>query len=361
MQILCDRQALHRIPELDRELPKTMAYLKDALAGLRCQVFEPASGSLCAWFDFGKDQALAFRSDADALPIAEQTGLPYASCHPGRMHACGHDGHMAMLLELARWVNAQTELKHNILLIFQCAEETTGGAYPICANGVLEKFRVRAIFGMHLWPGLEEGQIASRCNEMISRSCSLTVDIYGRSAHVARAHEGRDALAAGVEFYSRAMALEAALPQSVFRLLKFGKMESGTVSNAISAHTRLEGSVRAFQEDVFRGLQEGLKTIGQQIEAETECRVELTMDEGYPPVMNDPALYARVRELADFRELEAPSMITEDFAWYQKYVPGVFFFLGTGASPALHADTFNFNEEVLLKGAAFFQMLAREL
>ncbi len=361
MQIYKDRQALHRIPELDRELPRTMAYLKAALERLSCQVFVPAQGSLCAWFDFGKRDALAFRSDADALPVEEKTGLPYASCHPGRMHACGHDGHMAMLLELARWLHGQETLNHNVLLIFQCAEETSGGAQEICAAGVLETYNVQAIFGMHLWPGLQEGEIASRCHEMVSRSCMVDVEITGKSAHIARAHEGRDALAAAMTFYCRAMELEAALPPDVFRLLKFGKLQGGTVRNAIASHALLEGSIRAFQDEVFYGLCDGLKAIGRELEDQTGCKVKLTMNEGYPPVMNDPALYARVQALCDFRQLEAPSMITEDFSWYQKQVPGVFFFLGTGDSPALHADTFNFNEEVLLKGAAFFQMLAREL
>ena len=102
MDIITDRRALHRIPELDRDLPETMAYLRSALENLPCKVFSPMESALCAWFDFGAKEAIAFRSDADALPIAENSGLNFASCHPGRMHACGHDGHMAILLELAR-------------------------------------------------------------------------------------------------------------------------------------------------------------------------------------------------------------------------------------------------------------------
>ena len=128
MQLFEDRQALHRIPELDRALPKTMEYLQNSLSGLKCRVFSPMEGALCAWFDFGAKTAIAFRSDADALPIQEQTKLPYASCHSGRMHACGHDGHMAILLELARRLNEAENMEHNILLVFQPAEETTGGA-----------------------------------------------------------------------------------------------------------------------------------------------------------------------------------------------------------------------------------------
>ena len=168
-------------------------------------------------------------------------------------------------------------------------------------------------------------------------------------------------MAAGVEFYRRVMALEGALPNHVFRLLKFGKMESGTVCNAISDHTRLEGSLRAFQDDIFYSLRAGIVSIGKDIERSTGCSVSIYMNDGYPAVMNPPALYDKVRQVLDFTELELPSMITEDFSWYQKTLPGVFFFLGIGDTPALHADDFNYDEEILLKGADFFEELAEKL
>jgi len=361
MQIIKDRQALHRIPELDRELPKTIEYLKSSLEGLKCQIFSPMEGSLCAWFDFGAKDSIAFRSDADALPIKENTRLPYASQHPGKMHACGHDGHMAILLELARRLHEKKELNHNVLLLFQPAEETTGGARDMCATGLFKKYKVSSIFGLHLWPGLKKGTVASRRNEMMSRSCEVKVDIYGKSAHIAKSADGIDAMAAGVEFYRRVTALEGALPKKVFRLLKFGKMESGTVCNAISDHTRIEGSLRAFQDDIFYSLRAGIVSIGKDIERSTGCSVSIYMNDGYPAVMNPPALYDKVRQTVDFTELETPSMITEDFSWYQKTLPGVFFFLGTGDTPALHADDFNFDDEILLKGADFFAELAEKL
>ena len=359
MQIIADRRALHRIPELDRELPKTLFYLQSGLEKLNCRVFSPMTGALCAYFDFGAKDAIAFRSDADALPIRENTGAEFASTHPGKMHACGHDGHMAILLELARRLNEKQKLAHNVLLLFQPAEETTGGAKDLCATGIFKEYKVKAIFGLHLWPGLAAGEIFSRRQELMSRSCELKVDIYGKSAHIAKASEGIDAMAAGVDFYTRVMAMEAALPKRVFRLLKFGKLESGTVCNAVSGHTRLEGSIRAFQDDVFYSLRAGVVSIGKDVERRTGCTVNIYMNDGYPAVMNPGDLYDRVRKLVEFRELDAPSMITEDFSWYQKTLPGLFFFLGLGDTPALHADDFNFNEDVLTKGADFFEALAQ--
>lgn len=358
MQIYADRHALHRIPELDRNLPKTLAYLRASLEGLNCRVFSPMDSALCAWFDFGAADAIAFRADTDALPIAEKTGVEYASTHPGAMHACGHDGHMAILLELARRFSAKQSLPHNVLLVFQPAEETTGGAKDICDTGVFQKHNVKAIFGLHLWPGLEAGVIASRKNELMARSCEVTIDIYGKSAHIAKATEGIDALMAGTELYRKAMDMEAAVPDGIFRLLKFGKFQSGTVRNALSAHTHMEGSLRAFQDEVFDHLAEGLRSIGQEVEANYGCTVNIHMSDGYPAVMNPDGLYDRVARTVPFTALEAPSMTAEDFSWYQRYLPGMFFFLGLGDTPALHADTFDFDESILLKGADFFEKLA---
>lgn len=360
MQIIQDRRALHRIPELDRELPETVAYLRAGLETLRCRVFSPMDGALCAYFDFGAGQTVAFRSDMDALPIRENTRAEYASTHPGKMHACGHDGHMAILLELARRLHEKEQLGCNVLLVFQPAEETTGGAKDLCATGIFKEYKVKAIFGLHLWPGLPAGEVFSRRQEMMSRSCEVNVDIFGKSAHIAKAAEGIDAMAAGVAFYSRVMAMEAALPKKVFRLLKFGKMESGTVCNAISDHTRLEGSLRAFRDDVFYSLRAGIVSIGKDIERHTGCTVSIYMNDGYPAVMNPGDLYDRVRKTVDFQELETPSMITEDFSWYQRTLPGLFFFLGLGDTPALHADDFDFDEQILTKGADFFETLAEK-
>lgn len=361
MTIQEDRRALHRIPELDRDLPETFAYLSRALCGLNCRVFSPVEGSLCAWFDFGRRDAIAFRADADALPISEKTGAEYASRHAGCMHACGHDGHMAILLELARRISGKKTLPHNVLLVFQSAEETTGGARDICGSGVFSQYGVQAIFGLHLWPGLEAGVVAGRKQELMARSSEVTVDIYGKSAHIAKAAEGVDALMAGMDFYRSAMDMEKTLPDDVFRLLKFGKFQSGTVRNALSAHTHMEGSLRAFQDAVFEGLAQGLADIGKAVEAEFGCTVKLHLSDGYPAVMNPPELYDRVRDCVPFQELERPSMTAEDFSWYQKTLPGLFFFLGLGDTPALHADTFDFDEAILLKGADFFEKLAETL
>lgn len=358
MQIIADRRALHRIPELELKLPKTMAYLAASLKELSCHVFSPMDSALCAWFDFGGEEALAFRADCDALPIAEATGAEYASTHAGVMHACGHDGHMAILLELARRLSEKKKLPHNVLLVFQPGEESPGGAELLCKTGVLEQYNVKAVFGLHLWPGLEPGIVHSRVNELMARSSEVNIDIYGKSAHIAKAAEGVDAVAAGVEFYRRAVEMERALPENIFRLLKFGKFHSGTIRNALSNHTRMEGSLRAFQDETFEALRGGLFAIAADLEREMGCRVEITMSSGYPAVLNPAPLAQRVMDIAPYRLLEEPCMTSEDFSFYQKHCDAMFFFLGLGDTPALHAANFDFDETILMKGADFFENLA---
>ena len=358
MQIINDRRALHRIPELDNCLPKTMEYLRRSLSGLRCTLSSPIEGSLCAFFDFGMPSAIAFRADCDALPIQENTGSDFASSHPGNMHACGHDGHMAILLELARRLNEKKTLPHNVLLVFQPAEETTGGARFLCESGIFEAHNVTAIFGLHIWPFLEAGVIASRKNELMARSCEISIDIVGRSSHIAKPSEGLDALAAGATLYTRARELERSFPDEIYRILNLGFMTSGTVRNAISSHTKMKGSLRAFQDEIFLALRNGLLDIGRQVEAESGCRVDIHINEGYPALINPPALYDRVQKAAPFAPLDAPTMTAEDFSYYQHHLDAIFFFLGLGNVPALHSDNFHFDETILLKGADFFEKLA---
>ena len=361
MQIIEDRRCLHRIPELELCLSETMAYLRSRLEALSCRVFSPVSHSLCAWFDFGADQSIAFRADCDALPIAEQNGSDFDSIHPGRMHACGHDGHMAILLELARRLDRKENLRHNVLLIFQAGEESPGGALDICQSGVLKEYQVRAIFGLHLWPTLEKGVIHSRRGELMAHASEVTVDIFGRSCHLAKASDGIDAMAAAVELHRQVALAEASFPAHIYRMLKFGKLHSGTARNAVAAHAHLEGSLRAFQDEVFDSLRSQLYAIAANVEQQFGCRAEITMSQGYPAVMNPDALYDEVRSAVPFRELAEPTMTAEDFSWYQRFVPGMFFFLGLGDSPALHTSNFHFDESILVKGADFFEKLAENL
>ena len=364
------RRDLHRIPELDFDLPQTTAYVRDVLAGLACEVFSPCGGALCAWFDLGRNRSVALRADMDALPVAEATSASYASEHPGRMHACGHDGHMAMALGAATWVDrvvagdvpglCADNLPRNVLVVFQPAEETTGGAAGVCESGVFERHNVDRIFGFHLWPELPAGVVASRPGPLLARSSEVTAEFSGVSSHIARWKEGRDALAAVARFVPSAEAMCGRLQKELGEpcLLRFGRLEAGTVRNAIAGHARAEGSLRVFSDEMFDRARGALQTLAQNAAHTEGCTCELGFSEGYPPVTNDPALFSAIeRVLPEMARVEEPLLIAEDFAFYQRHLPGVFLLLGTGTGTPLHSDRFDFDERVLLAGVNAYRQL----
>lgn len=362
ISVVTHRRTLHRIPEQEDHLPKTCGYVRSILEPLNCKITAPTPSSVCAFFDAGKIETVAFRADMDALPVTECTGLPFASEHPGTMHACGHDGHTAMLLALAEYVSGHLkELPRNVLLIFQPAEERPGGAQPICETGILTQLRVTRIFGMHLWPKLPFGQVFSRPGPLMAQANEVTVTITGKSVHLSRASEGLDALTAATEYLRRSYAMVGALPAEEPRAFLFGKMNSGTARNAVSAHTVMEGSLRTYQEETFQFCRGQLKLIGQAIAEETGCTVDVHLSDGYPAVWNHEGLYESICDglgQDSLHHLEVPALAAEDFSFYQKEVPGIFFFLGIGDTPELHAQDFNFDDETILPiGVEFLKKL----
>lgn len=367
------RRSLHRIPEIGFDLDKTRAYILENLKQYDCEITE-VCGGISAFFSSretcgkGRERmhAIALRSDMDALPVQEETGADYSSLHEGVMHACGHDGHMAMLLAVAGELDQIIHtLNHNVLLIFQPAEETTGGAGNICDSGLLKRYGVKRIYGFHLWPMLAKNVIGSRANEFMAKSSELDIIIEGKSSHCANADQGIDALAIGCELVGELYQMEKhELPASVFRLLKFGKMESGTVRNTISAKTILEGSVRYFQEETGEYLFRRIREISASFEKKYGCRFSYVRTDGHPAVINDPQLFEETKELLsdyEFHAFEKPFMLAEDFSCYQKEVPGLFLFLGTGTNIPLHNNKFNFDEDVLLTGVDIYLKLLREI
>lgn len=358
------RRELHQIPERALDLPLTAAYVKKELeeSGAEIIELENAGSSFLAYFDAGKEDTLAFRADMDALPVQERTGVEFESRHPGRMHACGHDGHMTMLLGLAdRISRRRDQLTCNILLIFQAGEETPGGAKLICDQNVFEKYNVRSVYGGHLWPMIPAGSIGVRPVEMMARSCEIRVYIHGKSAHAARYQEGIDAMEAGCRFVLDSIALEQSLSEKEFRILRFGKMEAGTVMNAVAAECYIEGTLRAFLDPVFDYLQHGLLKIAADLEEKSGVKIQIDFTSGYPAVLNDQTLTEEVLERnKDLIRLEKPEMISEDFSFYQKKAPGIFFFIGTGTGIPLHSADFNFDERILLSGMDLYESLAFE-
>lgn len=255
------RRTLHQIPEIRLDNPKTAAFLKKELdPAWQIIPFEASGTSFGAYLDNGKKSTLAFRTDTDALPIAEKTGLPFASTHPGKMHACCHDGHMsAMLLCADRLVKNRESLSNNILLLFQSGEESPGGAKGICESGIFQDKNVRAVFGMHLWPSLPKNQSFFLPGPMMAMVSELDIEITGRSAHAARHQDGLDAMNCAVRLILLFEEIEKEIPEETGRILFMGELQAGSVRNAVAAHASLKGTIRALSEAVFFQLRQRIK------------------------------------------------------------------------------------------------------
>ncbi len=384
------RRDLHRIPELDFDLAETISYIEGVLEPLSCEVVHPCRSCVCAFFDAGAEKATAIRADMDALPIEETTGAAFASTHAGKMHACGHDAHMAMALAAATFVDRALRehpgsLNRNVLFVFQPAEETTGGAKTVCESGVFERYHADRIFGFHVWPDLPAGTLASCAGPLLARSSETHIHIHGASIHIAKTYgvpagESHDAALAAAKFLVAERELMDELGAEEPCICKFGLVEAGTVCNAVAGEAHIAGSLRVFTDNMFDRAREGVRRVLDEACAATGCTYDLDFAEGYPPVDNDPALFAAVAPvLPEMQIVEEPLLIAEDFAFYQRHLPGVFFLLGTGvpegedgvsaenshdaegcptyATSALHTDTMLFDESILLKGLDVYKRL----
>jgi hippurate hydrolase len=373
-RIIDFRRSLHGIPELDFDLPKTRGYLLSVLEPLGFDIHDLGPAGFSVFIDNGKDDTIAFRSDMDALPICEPEGCAFGSEHVGMMHACGHDGHMAMLLGLAvkcsEWFASKPDAQplgptKNCLLIFQAAEETNGGAKIICDTGALKDYGVSSIFGLHLWPKLHENTVSCRPGGFMAGTSVLEISIEGKSAHIADYKKGIDALEAGCTFVERAYELERELPPEIFRVLRFGKFVSGTANNIVSGNTEILGTIRFYDEKTLMHIIAGLEKIMRGVEAEKGVRFSFSYTDGYPPVINPPDLYERAKATLTkagfaWHEPDAPYMYAEDFAFYQRVIPGLYMHLGMGNRTRMHSPEFEMNESVLITGIRLMWTLLTE-
>lgn len=361
------RRDLHKIPELDFDLPKTTDYLKTYLEKLPCKIMDIGKASFAAFFDAGKDGAIAFRTDMDALPIEETLDIEYCSAHKGKMHACGHDGHMSIMLGFASEVSGMLDrINKNVLLIFQAAEETTGGALEICESGIFEKYKTEKIFGLHIWPDFPRNTVVCRRGPFMAGTKVAWIDIKGKSSHIAKPEEGVDALKIGTELVQLIYKMEnEEIPSGVQRLLKFGEFKSGAGVNIISDYTHIGGTIRYYDHDTMNTMMKRIYEISEGLESKYGCTIDFTTSRGYPPVINPDSLVDELEtviskidnEEVKFFDLKKPFMTAEDFADYQERLPGLFFFLGTGLDLSLHNGNYNIDEEILPTGVELFKSL----
>jgi len=362
MELFEYRRALHRIPETELDLPLTQKYIINALKGKNCEIILPIDCYVLAFFDYGKNETTALRADMDALEIEEKTGLDFASVNDGKMHACGHDGHMAMLLGVADMLNKTKAIPNtNVMLIFQPGEEAPGGAKYILDTDVFEKYNITKIFGMHLMPDLPFGTIATKTGGIMAQVNNIYVEFTGKAVHIASYQEGCDALYAATLFINEVYKKVDKLCEIEHKVLRFGKMQSGNVRNQVSDKTVLNGTIRSYSEKDAQTLRELVIETATQCAFEQGCKVNYKFDNGYPAVINDTELIKRLCQIEPkVKILDKPRMTAEDFSYYLQKVPGVYMFLGTQSNHELHSPFFNFDENVLSIGRDLYYKILME-
>ncbi|MCF2640611.1 amidohydrolase [Fusobacterium varium] len=361
--IIKNRRALHQIPETALEEFKTKEYLKNYLISIGLEPQEIVETGLFVYIE-GKDKenCIAFRSDIDALNIKEETGAEFESKHVGKMHACGHDGHMTTLLAFAKYLTTIQPLEKSVLLIFQPAEESPGRAKDIVETGLLKKYNVKAIYGIHLFPELPEGTVASKEGPFFAQAALMTTTITGKSGHGAMPHKTIDPLMAFTKIVDGYQTIVSRnLSPFDPGVVTIGKFCGGSAQNIIADTVNFWGTIRTFKEENTEFIIERIKEIHRGIELSYRVKIDEKIDIVYPPVVNDKELYKKfVETMKNMNYVEHEALtISEDFAYYQKEVPGIFMLLGTrseekGFIHPLHSCHFNFDEKVLLKGVEAF-------
>lgn len=365
------RRDLHKIPELGLKEYKTSAYIRGKLTSFGITELETwlETGVVAVIRGKGKKEAVAFRADMDALPVTEQTGCDFTSEHVGCMHACGHDGHVTVLLGFAKYLQEhKDQLENDVILIFQPAEEGPGGAQLLVDAGLFEKHPVRCIIGCHIFPQVPQGKVACRKGAMMARNGEVDVHIYGESAHGAQPQLGHDAvLAAGAVITGLHTILSRNVSPLDSGVLTFGAIHGGEACNIIAKEVKLEGTMRAFSDEAYETMTKRVQEAASGIAAGYGCKGEAVFRHMYRVVDNDPKLVSLLEEVAgDNYEETPPYMLAEDFSLYLQKVPGMFFFLGSGNpekgyTHSLHSAQFQFDEEILALGVETYAKLLKKL
>ena len=366
------RRNLHKIPETAFNEHKTREYLIKELNSMGYSPTEIAETGLYLFIDNNKEKTIAFRTDMDALQITEQNSIDFKSEYEGFMHACGHDGHMAMMLGFCKYLKENNlNLNVNILIVFQPAEEFLGGALPICETGILEKYNTKAIFATHIFPYFDEGTVAIKSGLALAKSGKLTIKIKGKSSHGAEPQRGIDAIDISSTFIKM---IQSIVSREISPLdegvVTIGTLNCGSSQNIIAEDCTMEGTIRAFDEDVYDILLEKIEKILEGLKHTYDIDYELDHLPLYPPVYNDPSLSDQIANILSkdvkIKKLDKGFMITEDFSYYQKRVKGVMFFLGSrnkekGYIHPLHNSKFNFDEKILSIGLEAYIAILKNL
>jgi hippurate hydrolase len=362
------RRAIHAEPELGLQTPLTLAKVRAELADLPLEWREgPSCTGAVAVLNPGRGRTVLLRGDMDALPMPEETGLEFASTIEGRMHACGHDTHTAMLAGAARILAARKDdLGGEVRFMFQPGEEGFHGARFMLEDGLLDPLP-EAAFALHIMPNAPHGMIGSRAGTMLASADMLEIDVIGRGGHASMPHDTRDPIPVASEIV---LALQAMVTRRFDAaeavVVTVTQFNAGTAHNIIPDRVKLRGTIRTLTPGNRAAVAEAITAVAENIAKAHDCRAEATITQGFPPTIND----ARAVDLAEkvatalpdgqFMRMPAPIMGAEDFSYVLEKVPGMMAFLGVAnagedwrACCAIHSSRMTVDESVLPRGAAF--------
>ena len=372
------RRDIHAHPELGYQEERTAALIADTLGrwGIAVHRGLGGTGVVGSVRNGSATRAVGLRADIDALPVTERNTFAHASVHAGRMHACGHDGHTAMLLAAARHLAAHRNFDGTVYLIFQPAEEGGGGARAMIRDGLFERFPMEAMFGIHNWPGLAVGQFAIRSGPVFASSNDFKITIHGRGAHAAMPHNGIDPIPAACQMVQAFQTIisrnRPPLDAAVISVTMF---RAGEATNVIPESCELRGTVRTFTIELLDIIEERMRRIAAATCEAFATRCEFEFRRNYPPTVNHARETAFTREVLgelvgaqNVGEFE-PTMGAEDFSYFLQEKPGCYFVIGNGdgthrsaghgGGPCmLHNPSYDFNDELIPLGGSMWVRLA---
>lgn len=360
-EIIEIRRDLHKIPETGFNEFKTQKYIIEYLKSLGYTPEIICETGVILHIKGESEECIAFRADMDGLNIQENSHS-FCSTHNGYMHACGHDGHMTILLSFAKELK-NISLKKSVLLIFQPAEEGPGGAYYICKENILKKYNVKEIYGLHLFPDLEEGIISTKAGAFFAQATEFDCKIIGKGGHGGIPHKTIDPI---IPFCKTIDSYQTIISRNLSpfspSVITVGKFQGGDVRNIISNIAEYSGTIRAYDKEDTNFIIKRMKEIHRGIEVMFNVKIEEDFRILYPPIQNSEVLYKNFLKISNkFNFIPGePLAIADDFAFYQEEVPGIFFLLGTknlekGFNSPLHNPNFNFDEKVLITGINLFK------
>jgi len=366
-EIVAIRRDLHQHPELAFQEKRTSSVVGDLLASWGYEVSRGIAGTgIVATLRGGQgEKAIGLRADMDALPIEEATGLAYASRHKGVMHACGHDGHTAILLAAARFLATEGRFDGTLRLIFQPAEEIGAGARKMLSEGLFQRFPVDAVFGLHNWPGVTAGRFGFVAGPAMASVDQANITIVGKGGHGAEPHLTVDPVLATASLIT---ALQSLVSRNVdpqdMAVVTVGSIHGGQASNVIPESVSLKLTLRAFNGDVRRLLGERVQALARAQAESFGAKAEVDYKLGFPALVNHPDETAFARNVAlqalgpeavvaDFR----PRTASEDFAFFLEEKAGNYAFVGNGDSASLHSAQYDFNDAIIAPAARYWVRL----